>query len=356
MSDLRNLRRELEREILTPDFEALVSVAERRRRRRTSSAAASVGALLVGAAVVASVTVDRPDASPPAHRPTQTLSPAEQRRMADLIDNPNVRTTRIVAPDDPGTFAQGWTDCRTSYAEGGCSAAVRVTSDGRSATYLLATQTANFGLEHLKDGFFWYDGVDDDLRDRTTVVLDASGAAPHRLSWGEVPPTITKPAAGWAVVKCGSQVVCRVNLSAHVYAPMDTVGPGVDVQIDADHGIVWSTNHDLLLWGVTQRGLGTDERAPFTFEAVWYTAEGVGQVHTLASAHTGQVSLADGGPAGLLAFYVTAGTADAQPPTELHVSADRGETWQVREVPESARTAEQQAALPADWSTWPMAQ
>ncbi|MEO6414059.1 MAG: hypothetical protein ABIO48_15840 [Pedococcus sp.] len=356
MSELRNLRRELEGEILIPDFEALLSVAERRHRRRTTGAAAGVGALLVAAAVVATARLDRPDASPPAQQPTQTLSPADQRRMADLIDNPNVTTTRVVAPDDPGSFAQGWTDCRTNYAEGGCSAAIRVTSAGKSGNYLLATQTANFVLEYLRDGLFWYDGVNDALADRTTVVVDASGAAPRRISWGDLSPTISKPAAGWDVVSCGSQVLCRVNLTARIYAPLDSVGPGVDVGIDADHGIVWSTSHDPLLWAVTQRGQGTDERAPFTFEAVWFTAEGVGQVHTLATDHTGSVSLADGGPAGLLAFYLMAGTTDGtQPSTQLHTSADRGETWQVRQVPDSARTAVQQSVLAPDWSTWAMA-
>ena len=357
MSDLRTLRRGLEGEILTPDFDTLLAVAERRQRRRAVRVVAVVASAALAVGIATTARMGRPDATPPAHQSTQTLSAAQQRKVSELIGDPDAFATRVVAPDDPGTTAEAWSDCMTSYGgAGSCSTALRVTSGGRSSVYLIAAGgRSDTVLEYLRDGLFWFDDLGSIVQG-TRVVVDASGSAPRPIRDGQMSPTISRPAPGWDVVACSNFVPCRVDLDAGVYAPLDIGGDGVHVQIDADHAITWSTSHDPLLWGVTNRGQGLPTDQPFTFEALWFTADGTGHVHTLATNHPGGVRVADGGPAGLLAFYVEAGGVDgAQPPTQLHTSEDLGETWRVRQVPETARDAVQQSTLGAGWETWPPA-
>jgi hypothetical protein len=210
-------------------------------------------------------------------------------------------------------------------------------------------------IEHLKDDLFWYDDRGN-VANGIHFVVDASGTEPRPIAWGDMSPSISRSAAGWDVVDCGTTVPCRVDLVAGVFAPWDLdFGPGVEFRVDADHGIDFASSHDPLLWGVTQRGQEVEDGTPFTFEAFWFSAEGVGRLHTLAANHTGTVSLAEGGPAGLLAFYVADATADGTTSTQLHTSANQGRTWQVRRVPASALDASRNRALPDEWESWPLA-
>jgi hypothetical protein len=174
------------------------------------------------------------------------------------------------------------------------------------------------------------------------VALGIEGAptAPLLIAGEEIreltfsPPT-APPLPGTEWVDALGDCPCVLDTEAATLTP---------IQLPVDGVRSWAHSTQGGFWGL---------HGPST--AQWIGTDGLLKSHDLGVPETTHSTrIADGGSRGEMAFYVTPHGDAGQPGVTLHVSVDRGKSWQVRAAPFYAKADAEAGRLTADWNTWPL--
>ncbi|WP_353951516.1 hypothetical protein V6K52_18075 [Knoellia sp. S7-12] len=198
----------------------------------------------------------------------------------------------------------------------------------------------------------------------------------RRISWGAV--AIITSALVWPLLAPGGEVaptpssprstteVAGVPLAADstesdcavVGGPQDPPPAGlaaVSTSVVGRNAIVesirWARTTREGLWGVA----AVAECGAVRLDAVWTEPTGQRRRHNIS--HTGRpvIGVVADGVDGAISVYTVRGTAEGSISALLHISTDRGATWQERSVPPSAEAHVRAGVLPPSWSEWSVA-
>lgn len=112
--------------------------------------------------------------------------------------------------------------------------------------------------------------------------------------------------------------------------------------------IRWAQTTREGLWGVA----AVAECDAVRLEAVWIEPTGQRRRHNVSHAGRPVIGVVADGPDGAISVYTVRGTSDGAISAMLHISTDRGVTWQERAVPPSAEPYVRAGVLPPNWREW----
>ena len=112
--------------------------------------------------------------------------------------------------------------------------------------------------------------------------------------------------------------------------------------------IRWARTTGEGLWGVA----AVAECDAVRLDALWI--EPTGQKHRHNISHTGRtvIGVVADGLDGAISVYTVQATAKGSISAMLHISTDRGATWEERAVPPSGEPDVRAGALPPNWREW----
>ncbi|MFC7485925.1 hypothetical protein ACOCJ7_05305 [Knoellia sp. CPCC 206453] len=112
--------------------------------------------------------------------------------------------------------------------------------------------------------------------------------------------------------------------------------------------IRWAQNTREGLWGVA----AVAECDAARLDAVWTDPNGARRRHNVSPSGRPVIGVVADGPDGAISVYSVRGTSTGSISVLLHISTDRGATWQEREVPRSGESYVRAGVLPASWKEW----
>lgn len=89
-------------------------------------------------------------------------------------------------------------------------------------------------------------------------------------------------------------------------------------------------------------------------DAVWIEPSGRKQRHRIDGSGPSATGVVANGLDGAFAVYSVHADQSGRLQARLHISTDRGRTWQEREVPAAAEPDVRAGLLPAQWQSWPV--
>jgi hypothetical protein len=354
MSDLTSLVDEVAQRVEEPAFEGIIRRARTRRVRRVGTTVTAVGLAAVVSVLALSSTSGRPRALPATHQPTSVA--ATGRPPEQIVNGRNASPGRTwVAPERSGQLvARAWSQCAddtltvreceptqllgvwevtdaagrhmvvpSGYDEG------RVAYAGHGVWVLRPASTTTPSLA-------------------TAVAASTSLSAPVTLGLDPARTIGMEAARGRPHVTCpdapGSN--CVVDLVTGTLVPIDGLPAGD-----------WAITNDAGWWGVLETGQAVVEQSDGRLLRP--------QLYELVASPT-RVFVEDALD-GAVGWYLS-NEEDLLPTTPVRalLSTDRGHTWTLRSVPETARAAREwvtelaqdpfvmRAVLPDDWRTWPV--
>ncbi len=347
MSDLREYGNGIVRDLEPPDFADLVRVSRRRRTIRNAAVTGpAVGALVV--ALVLGTAGQRRASEVPATTPVPTTT-ATAWTAAEVIAGGSV-VEKHTYDDGSGAEVRNWRRCAADWSvvatdgmdvvqNPSCRTAIEVTwPNGRRMALATGTRLMGRTTTYVGDGTFLVDGGD---QPGALWLISPSRDAPKPVTEARdmVPPD---PGTAWVA---GPECPCTLDRASATLSRIALPG-----------GVEWARSTSGGFWGIWVSSNQAGDRQSFV--ATWVDADGPGGDHVLTDDQPSQVTLADGGRAGEMAFYEQS-LDGSQPgaPTLLHISTDRGVTWQIRVVPPSevADGLVTRGQLAPTWRAWAQA-
>lgn len=112
--------------------------------------------------------------------------------------------------------------------------------------------------------------------------------------------------------------------------------------------IRWAQNTRQGLWGVA----AVAECDAAHLDAVWTDPTGQRRRHNVSHSGRPVIGVVADGLDGAISVYTVGGTSTGSVSALLHISTDRGATWQAREVPRSGEPYVRAGVLPTSWREW----